>query len=116
MARTALTTYPTTRAGLTLAPTAVGSELQWKFTNTGTELLLIKNGSGAGITATIAIPKLIDGKAVASLTVSVAAGAEALVGPFPKEVYNQTDNMVYIDLSSATSVNLECVQMGSLAY
>lgn len=93
------------------------------FDNRGDVLLLVKNGGGAPINATIQTSKTIDALALADLVVAVAAGATAVIGPFPSATYEQsyTDEevapttylrSVLVDLSATTSVELAAIRVG----
>lgn len=70
--------------------------------------LLVKNGSGASITLTLNIPRTYQGYTISSPTVSVAAGAEVVIGPFPADPFGVTSgtdiDRVHVDYSSITSV------------
>lgn len=58
------------------------------FENTGKEVVLIQNDDVAQQTVTFATPGTLDGSALPDLTITVAAGALAVVGPFPRSLYN----------------------------
>jgi hypothetical protein len=74
--------------------------------------LYVKNASGSPITVTIDTPGLVDGLAIANLTVSVpATTGERMIGPFPPGIYNQADGNVYVDWSSVTSVTAGVFRM-----
>ena len=77
-----------------------------QFVNTGSELLVIENGSGAQMTLTVTTTKQIDGEAVADKTVDIPAGERHLIGPFPPAIYNDNDNKVSLAYSSETSVTV----------
>ncbi len=82
-----------------------------KFNNTGREFLHVKNGAVSPITVTIQTPGLVDGLAVAELTVAVPNAGERMIGPFPTNIYNQAGNMVYVDYSSETSVTVAVLRL-----
>lgn len=74
---------------------------QWTYK--GDQLLVVRNGGGASITATIKSATSVDGLAVPDRTVSIAAGATAVV--LEAQVARQPSNgKVYIDWSAAASV------------
>lgn len=83
------------------------------FVNTGSQGVLITNGSGAPITVTVTTTATVDSLAVADLEVTVPNGETHLIGPFPKEYYNDGDNKVSIGYSDHTSV--EVAVIGGLA-
>lgn len=84
------------------------------FVNSGQEVLVIKNGSGAGITLTVVTPATVDGLAVADLTASIGAGATRMIGPFPPGTYNDTlanGGIVSLTYSAVTSVAVAVVKV-----
>ncbi len=113
MARVATNPVSLIRAGVALPLAAVDAGNQHSFKNIdGNHILVVKNGSGASVTVTIAIAAKVDGIAVtAGRQVIVAAGATTLIGPFPKDVYNQADGSVYVDFSANASVQVGVVEL-----
>jgi hypothetical protein len=110
MAYVKLTKAVSDRAGVTLP--ASSAVTQQSFDNSGQELIVIKNGGAGPITVTIDIPFVVDGQAVEDRTVTIAAGATKVIGPFNRATYNQTDGTVHLDLSDTASVTIGVVQMG----
>ena len=107
MARTVITVQQIARTGLASALAAADGANHNYFANDGQTFLYVKNASGSPITVTINTPGLVDGLAIADLTVSVpATTGERMIGPFPPGIYNQSDGSVYVDWSSATSVTM----------
>lgn len=92
-----------TGAALALASAAGGGD---EFVNTGKEALIVNNGSGAPVDVTLTTPQTVNGLAVADRAVTVAAGAQSVIGPFPKGLYNDANGKVQIAYSSATSVTV----------
>lgn len=79
------------------------------FINSGQEIFVVKNGSGAPITVTFVTPTTVDNLAVSDLAVTVAAGATRSVGPFPPAWYNDTaqpGGVVSVTYSSVTTVTV----------
>lgn len=107
-----LTVQTTDRDGAeaALAAAASGGD---EFANTGQELLLVNNGSGAPITVTIVTQQSVDGLAVADKTVAVAAGELWVVGPFPTPIYNDGDNLVQLTYSTETDLTVGVLLPGS---
>jgi hypothetical protein len=67
-------------------------------------LFYVKNGGTAAVTLTIATPGNTKyGAAIPDITVSVAAGAEGVIGPFPADLVG-SDGYVDIAYSAVTSV------------
>lgn len=70
-------------------------------------ILLVKNGSGSSITVTVATPGNTEyGQAEPDVTVTVAAGAEQAIGPFPASLADPTDGKVHVTYSSVTTVTI----------
>lgn len=89
------------RAGLTpsLAAVAAGGD---EFSNEGYTFVELRNGHGsASRTITFVTQSTVDGQAVADRTVTVAAGARALVGPFPTGTYNNANDRVAMTYSDS---------------
>lgn len=83
------------------------------FVNTGTELLVIKNGGGSGITLTVATPVTVDSLAVTDLTATIGAGETRMLGPFPPGIYNDTlaaGGIVSLSYSGVTSVTVAVIK------
>lgn len=106
MARADLTTQPIVRTGLvptTVAVTADGAVFDAERT-----ALYVVNGSEAATTVTVTATAAQDGLDVEDLTVSVAAGATALIGPFPRRTFGQVSGTdagrVYVDYSPTTDI------------
>lgn len=101
-----------TRAGVvpTANAAAGGGD---KFPNTGVEFLIIKNGDSGSHTVTIPLPILVDGEAVSSRTVVIAAGVEKVIGPFPTSQYNDTGGFVNLTYDAVTAVTVKVLAPGS---
>lgn len=78
-------------------------------------LLLIQNGSGSAVTATVVVPgNTRYGQAQPDVTtVSIGAGAIAAVGPLGGDLADPTDDLVDVTLSLATSVNLYAIRVAN---
>jgi hypothetical protein len=96
-------TVPVTLTGptLTYASASGGGD---KFVPDDGTILLIKNASGASITATIVTPYAPLGLALADLAVVVGAGVEVSVGPFSPPYWANAAGQADITWSLATSV------------
>lgn len=108
MARGVLTVNEISRTGLDSSGvyTAGDSVNGHLFTpNAGNTFVHVKNADASAHTCTITTPKQINGLAVADVAVSVPASDERMIGPFPPDLFNNSDG-VYIDFDVATSVTL----------
>lgn len=89
-----------------IAPTATHGN---KFVNDGRTMLRVKNNSAGDIVVTVDNPSLVDGLAVADLTVTVKATGDADgldfqdIGPFPVS-FNQTDGYVWVTCATVTDM------------
>lgn len=111
MARTALTVQTISRSGLAPSYSNGDATNDHQFLNDGKTFVHVKNGGGSSITVTIQTPGSVDGLAVADRDVTVANGAEKMIGPFPTATYNQSGGLVYLDLSADTSVTLAAFKL-----
>lgn len=114
MARSVLSVQQPTRDGLNATyttPAAAGANEGVAFPNTGRETMHVKNASAGAVTLTIPTPLTIDGLAVADRTVSVPAGGDRFIGPFPGEYYNQSDGHVYVEFSAVASVSVAAIKV-----
>lgn len=87
---------------------------QW--VNTGNEMLLVNNASGAPINVTIPTPILADGNlTVADKVIAVGAGKIGFLGPFPRATYSDAADSFKAKAvcSSVTSVTLAVVKRGT---
>jgi hypothetical protein len=107
-----LATQAINRAGLvpTLVAAAAGGD---KFTPDNNTLLMVKNSSGAPITVTIATPGTnAIGLNIDDVVVSVAAGAEKLIGPFPANYFaNPADGLAAVTYSGVTTLTVGALQV-----
>lgn len=81
------------------------------FVNDGRTWVHVKNGSASPVTLTIAVPQTVDGLDVADRTVSVAAGAEKVIGPFPTTTYNQIDSSVWLNWSAVADISFAVMRL-----
>lgn len=123
MPRTVRTAQTIVRTGLTPSYTAVDAANGEVFDNAVQDKFLhVKNGSGAGITVTVGVGATVDGLTVPDLAISIGAGAEKIIGPFPNSIYGQADvdsgitQGVLVDYSAGTSVTAALFARGSTTY
>lgn len=109
MPRTVISKQPFTDAGL--APTYVAPDASGAIVDgDGRTVLHVKNGSASPITVTVQTPEKRAGLDVAERQVSVPAGGDRFIGPFPVATYNRNtapdQGKVYVDFSAVTSVTV----------
>lgn len=92
------------RAGV--APTFVAAAASNWFPNTGRTFVYVRNGSGATITVTLDSIRACEQGFDHNEIVSVPAGADRLIGPFPPERWNNTEGRVTILHSAITTVTV----------
>ena len=82
----------------------VANALGHEFENDGQTKLLVVNDGGVPVVVTVLTPATLgpEALAVASLTVTVVAGASKLIGPFGVDVYGGT---VQFDFDVTASVS-----------
>lgn len=110
MPRTTITPQKATSAGLVAAyePANVAGNSYRMQAGRG---LRVKNGSGASITVTIPTPLQVDGLDVTDRTITVAAGAEALIALGTSSAYKQPGGVANVDYSSVTSVTVAVIDI-----
>lgn len=79
--------------------------------NDGRVFLHIVNGGGSPDTVTIVTNAQVHGLAIADRTVSVPAGEERMIGPFPPEIYNNSDGELEWSHSFITSVTQSALRL-----
>ena len=82
------------------------------FANTGRELALVRhtNGAGSDVTLTLVTTATVDGEAVADKEITIGAGTNHLIGPFPKNIYSDVDGNVALSWSAATDIELVVIK------
>ena len=109
MARTALTVQDIVATGLTPAYPSANVDGH-SVPNDNKTFLTVKNGGGGACEVTVQTPRQEDGLDLAERVVSVPAGAERDIGPFPPKSYNQTSGAdagsIYVDFDQVTSVTV----------
>lgn len=107
-----LTRQKALEAGLTPSYAAAAAGGDTVDNSDGKTWIHVKNGGGASITVTITAqtvttedPKL-GTLAKANIARAIAAGAEAIIGPFKKQAFNNGSNQIAISYSAVTSVTI----------
>lgn len=78
---------------------------QWL--NTGKEVLLVHNADSGSHTVSVTTQATPDGKTVTDRTVTIAAGAYTIIGPFPVNVFNDVAGYAHIVYSATTSMKIQ---------
>lgn len=104
-----MTVQEISKSGLTPSYTAAIADGH-KFPNGGDVFIHVKNGDAASKDITIQTPAKVEGVDVAEVTVTVAATSEAMIGPFPPHLFNNSDG-VYVDYSDTTSVTIAAIKL-----
>lgn len=112
-----LTRQSLKESGISLVESAAGAGGDKAPNSDGKTVFLVRNGSGASIDVTISeqMSDVLDpnyGTLVKGNVVkSVAAGAIALVGPFPPRAFNDSANDVNISYTSVTTVTVAALRL-----
>jgi len=113
MPRTALTVQQILIDGI--APSFVAGDAvnHHSFSNTGEELLEVKNTGGAPVTVTIKANGVkVGGVLVPDVTVSVPATTGVkMIGRMDPSVFNQAGGLVNVDLSSGTGITIAAFRL-----
>lgn len=80
--------------------------------NDGTIWIEIVSSDAGSQTVAFKLPGTIDGQAIADKVVTVAAGATAIVGPFPVSSYNQSDASLWFNPSVSTTLKFRAYKFG----
>jgi hypothetical protein len=83
----------------------------------GRTFLHVKNGSGGSITVTVtaqdtSAQTVTHGTlTVANIAVAIPAGQERMIGPFPKQAFNNASKQLALSYSGVTSLTIAAVYM-----
>ena len=108
MARVSLARQQLTDTGLTAAYSPAAAEGH-AVENNGRVILHVCNDSESEVTITILTGYIRAGLKLADRVINVGPGKSVFIGPFPPEVYNQSDTgagQVHIDYSSVEKVTV----------
>ena len=115
MANVELSIQDAARGGLVLAyttsttvPPLTASD-RFQIPNNGNVQIMVKNGATATI-VTVESPSTVDGLAVADRTVTVAANTDAVLGPYPPSVYNDSDGNLNISFDDVAHVSIVAIR------
>lgn len=113
MATISVQTYDEAGTDLTLSSAAAGGD---QFSNTGKQVVLIKNGDSSGktVTATAQTTSFEDNNYGDSVkqdqSVTVSAGGIGIMGPFPRKAFNDSNDNVQLTYSAVTSLEIAVVK------
>lgn len=82
-----------------------------KFRPDERTFLHVKNSDVAAHTVTVATPGTVLGLAVSDVAVSVPAGGERMVGPFPGEHFVGADGLAAVTWSAVTGMTFAVVRV-----
>lgn len=103
MARSVLAVQQIVRTGLTPSYSAANA-LGHSVPNDGERTFIHVKTVGTACVVTVQTPITVDGLAVAERTYSIGTNSERLIGPFPRNQYNQGSEEVYVDFDTVTAV------------
>jgi hypothetical protein len=92
---------------LTMAAASGGGDT---FVPGSSTVLLVRNGDASSKTVTIVRPGTTYGTADPDIAVTVAAGAIAVLGPYPSDLADPTDGQIDVTYSAVTSVTVAAVK------
>jgi hypothetical protein len=108
MSASAITVQAAALAGLNPTYGAANVDGNY-FLNSGKEYLHVKNGGASPITATINSQVNCNQGFDHDVAVSVPAGGERIIGPFPKDRFNDSSGYVQIAYSGVSSVTVATI-------
>lgn len=110
--RTLIPTNTIIRTGVQPALTAGDATNEMYFVNDGRTLIYALN-TGVASALTFITPGTVDANAIANRTVSIGIHADegTFTGPFPPEIYNQTDGTVHVDINADDNLTLEAFRL-----
>jgi len=98
------------RTGVDLSYVAVASQDQ--FLNDGKTVIMVKNGGGSADVVTISGQKTCSHGDAHNISKSVAmTSGHTMLGPFPKDIYNDANGYVKVNHSFTTSVTIAVVSL-----
>ena len=123
MARVVLTVQDIDRDGKVVTYASGDATNDHSFDNAGENIFLhVKKGATGSVVVTIDNPSVIDGENMPDKVVTVAVDTEQMIGPFPKEIYEQPDSdagvvrSILVDIDIDTNVTLAAVRLPDASY
>ena len=78
---------------------AIGTTDQYFVANDGAVFLRVSDGAALA-TMTIVTYSIVDGLAVPDRTVAIPTGAVRYIGPFPPDIYNDSDRKIQVSFAA----------------
>ena len=95
-----------------LSPTYAAADVAGDaFVNNGQRLLAVRNDDASDKTVTIDSQAQCDQGFDHDIAVTVAAGGEQIIGPFPPARWNDADRKVQVSYSAVTSVTVAVLEI-----
>ena len=106
MAVETLTIQTALRTGAEVALESVTTLNGFRFKNDGHTVLIFTEKNAANCEITVTPVNTVDGLAVATRTVDVTASEQWVIGPWPPEIYNDSDGYLNctIEADEATAI------------
>ena len=112
-----ISTTTLSTAGVDVTTTPQNASGNTYFANDGSTFILIKNGNGTPVTATLITQQTaIQAQGygtipLADVTVGVPSATTLLIGPFPTSRWNTTQGTVRVSMSTVTNVSATSIKV-----
>lgn len=94
-----------------VVPNFVAVSASDTFANDGNVIAQVKNSSASSINVVVTSAQICSQGFSHDVTVSVAAGATAIIGPFPPNRFNNENGLVTVTCSATTSVTINVTRV-----
>lgn len=116
MSRTELTVTTITRTGVDSAATLEAANADGEaVVNNGATFIEVLNTDAADCDVTVVSPRTVDGLAVADLVVTVSQNERMMIGPFPKDTFNNQSGddagKIYVNFEHVNNVTIAAWRM-----
>ncbi len=81
------------------------------FSNSGREYIHVKNGHSGSQTVTVNSQTLCNYGSDHDVAVAIPAGEERIIGPFPKDRFNDAGGLVQLTYSGVTALTIAVVRV-----
>jgi len=112
MATETLTVQSSLRTGAELAMQSVTSVGGFKFLNDGRTIMIAVEVNTGDNEITVTPVRTVDGLAAAARTVDVASDETWVLGPWPQEIYNDSDGFVTFTTEADEASGIGLISMG----